>query len=288
MTDTAVASPRSICTICIVGWVVIAIAAIVILVSLRPTPQPPDYSKIPIVTDVNWDTLNAQNWQYTMRTGKNMPSVAVLSDAPLSPVNVLAMPFEGTQPDTEPMVFWHPLPNATEVYAEWWMKFSQTWACNPAGCGKIAFLFPPAGGDMYVGVYCVGTPLGSCDDPAGPKTPMRMGGQLQFGSYGGTPVMPNVKESPIVRDRWYHLAFYFKWSSTKEAHDGIWRWWVDGELNGEYTDIAVSMDPASEFQIAMTKQVLVTTPQYTYFDHTIIRANPPGSVVTSRVPRTPR
>jgi hypothetical protein len=267
----------------------VVLGLVVLALLLRPTPPvPPDYSKITIVTDTPWDALTSSGWQWQLRTGKNPPSIAVLSDAPTSPSNVMAMPFEGTQPDTEPMVFWHPMPSATEVYAEWWMKISQSWACNPAGCGKIAFLFPSSGGgDMYMGVYC-NTPNGTCT--AASDTPMQFAGQLQFGSYAGVPIFANVKVSPILRDRWYHYAFYLKWSSTPEAHDGIWRWWLDDELQGEFTDIAVAMGPAIEFQFAMTKQLVPDPPQqFVWFDHTIVRA-PGGSrgLQTRAKPMTPR
>jgi hypothetical protein len=286
MTNPVSSSPRTPSrTCCAVLAVILALTAAVLLMViaiLRPDPAPPDYARIPIVTDHAWDTITAQEWQAQARTGQP-PSIAVLSDAPISPLNVLAMPFAGTQPDTEPSVVWRPMPTAREVYAEWWMKVSANWECNPAGCGKIAFLFPASGGgDLYQGIYCA-TSNGTC--PSGTFTPMQFAGQLQFGAYAGTPIFPNVTTTPIDRDHWYHYAFYVRWSSTPEAHDGVWRWWVDDVLNGEYTDIAFAMGPATEFQFAMTKQTIQDPPdQFVWFDHTIIRATPGGpmGVATGR------
>lgn len=266
---------------------------LLVLTVLRPDPAPPDYSKLPIVADTGWPELTPGDWQYLMRTGRTMPSIASHADAPVSPAQVLQMPFLGTQPDTEPMVYWHPLPAAKEVYVEYDLKIGSTWQCNPAGCGKVSFLFAPQGGDTYMGIYCPpssGNPYGSC---GGSTTPAYFvaGGQLQFLAGAGAnyplgyPLMPNKITTPIYRDRWHHWALYYRWSSSPTADDGIWRWWIDGVLNGEYTDIVYSIDGAIEFQFAMTKQIEVTDPQFAYYDHTILRA--PGGGTAARAYRKP-
>jgi hypothetical protein len=189
--------------------------------------------------------------------------------APVSPGNVLALNFDGTKNDTEPGVLFTPLPQVREAYAEWWQKVSGTWTCDPAGCGKLAFIFPPMGGDLYVGIYCNVEPYGGCTDPN--PGHFVIGGQLQWGEYGGTPMLGNITRTPILRDRWHHLAFYVKWSTTPTAHDGIWRVYVDGILNLERTDIAVAIDPGIEFQFAPTRQMPPPNGLYLWIDHTILR-----------------
>lgn len=148
-----------------------------------------------------------------------------------------------------------------------------------------------------MGIYCppdASNPYGSCGTVTQPSH-FVTGGQLQFSAGAGSnyplgiPILPNVTTTPLYRDRWHHLAAYYRWSTSKTAADGIWRWWIDGTLNGEYTDIVYSLDPAIEFQFAMTKQKVPNPPdQFVWFDQTIVRA--PGgnrNLQRSLTPRTP-
>jgi len=171
------------------------------------------------------------------------------------------------------------MPGATEVYVDYWFRLSESWRCDPAGCGKVHFLFPASGGDTYMGIYCTDPGTASCTDPSASDNVMRTGGQLQFHDGAGAnyplgiPIFPNVTTTPIYRGRWHHLEAYYRFSSTKTAADGIWRWWVDGVRNGDYTDIVYSIDPIIEFQYSMTKQRPPDPPeQFVWFDHTTLRA----------------
>lgn len=57
---------------------------------------------------------------------------------------------------------------------------------------------------------------------------------------------PNVKNTTLVPNTWYHIQLYLKKSSSAGAPDGIVRWWVNGQLNGNYTNAKLYSDPFSE------------------------------------------
>jgi hypothetical protein len=261
------------CRLCAAVVVAIALVVVVLLiVLLRPTPPvPPDYAAIPVVTDTDWDAVQGSGWSYLQRTSDRPAGIGMDGTAPVSPADVLAIDFTGVNPDTEPGVFFHALPNVREVYAEWWMKVSANWTCGPAGCGKVAFIFPQSGGDTYVGIYCDSDPLGSCGETDLSPPSFIVGGQLQWDPYAGTPILANVARTPLERNRWYRMAWYLKWSSTPTTPDGIWRIWVDGRLQLERTDLTVAIGPGIEWQFAPTRQVPPPPNEYLWIDHTIVR-----------------
>ena len=273
---------RQVSTCCaVLGALFIgALVAIAIIVAvLQPGPQPPDYAKLPLVVDTPWDSVTGGGWQYIHRTGTNQPSIASDAKAPVSPSPILATDFTGTKPDTEPGANYHSLPGLREVYTEYWIKFSANWTCAPAGCGKVHFIYPSEGGDMYSGIYCPPTsanPKGNCPGGTSPAY-FVMGGQLQFsGGAGpnhplGEPILPNIVATPVYRDRWYRIAHYLKWSSTAQTCDGIWRWYVDGILNGDFADICFTIGSAIEVQFASTRQITPPPGEFQWIDHTLVR-----------------
>jgi hypothetical protein len=56
------------------------------------------------------------------------------------------------------------------------------------------------------------------------------------------------------------------------SRDGIIRFWIDGVLNGNYTDVQYPASSFIEFQYAPTLQTPPPAEQYMYVDHTKISA----------------
>ena len=48
---------------------------------------------------------------------------------------------------------------------------------------------------------------------------------------------------------WHRLEFYLKTSTTTSSRDGIVRWWVDGELVGDYPTVNLTPDGFEDFVI---------------------------------------
>jgi hypothetical protein len=100
---------------------------------------------------------------------------------------------------------------------------------------------------------------------------------------------PNVSTTPIIPGQWYNIEAYVKASSCETCRDGIVRWWVNGELNGDYTDMNYGTGIVNEFVWGNTwdgypngNGCCPTTEWHHYVDHLYISAPdcPDGCPVT--------
>jgi len=226
--------------------------------SLGGWPNEP--SGLTLFNDQSWDLLTGSGWNWLRRTASKNPTIIADSTAPFSPVNALQMIFTPDMArDSEPSVHWISLPGVKEIYTAWWMKVSPNWTCSPAGCGKITFLFTNGAGQVYSNLYSAGT--------SGP--PFRIGSNTEWAPYGQFIRYPNVTTTVFGANTWHRIEFYYRWeTSPGSSGDGIIRWWVDGVLNGDYTDVHYPASSFNEFQFAPTLQNPPPAEQYMYVDHT--------------------
>jgi hypothetical protein len=213
------------------------------------------------VNDQPWNLLTGNGWNYLRRSASKNADIVTDSAAPLSPSNLLRMIFTTDMGSNhEPGVHWLGLSGIKEIYTGWWIKVSPNWQCSPAGCGKMTFLFAPSGANVY-------TTLLNPDASQGP--PFRVGLRPQWGGYDLN-LLPNVATTLIGPGDWHRIEFYYKWETTPGVSgDGIIRWWVDGVLNGNHTNIRYPADNGfTEFQYAPTLQNPPTAEMYLYLDHT--------------------
>jgi len=104
---------------------------------------------------------------------------------------------------------------------------------------------------------------------------------------------PNVNPTAatMCRGNWYKIEVYFKSSTTATSRDGIWRWWVNGVLVGNYTNANWNPQGGNEWQWNNTWDSsgdLQNIPRASdwehYLDHIVIAVsngsvsidNPPG------------
>ena len=213
--------------------------------------------------DQPWNLLTGNAWNYLRRTSSKDASIVLDSAAPFSPLNELRMVFtpDMTQ-DTEPSVHWLGLPGIKEVFTGWWMKLSPNWECSPAGCGKVTFLFTNGAGQVYTGVYHSAT----ADGP-----PYRIAANTEWAPYGQRIWYPNVTTTPVSPGEWHRIEFYYRWETIPGVSgDGIIRFWVDGTLNGNYTNVQYPASSFVEFQYAPTLQNPPSAEQHMYIDHTYV------------------
>ena len=213
--------------------------------------------------DQPWDTVIGNGWNYLRRSATLDSTIANDSAAPFSPPNELQIVFTpDMQPDSEPSVHWLGLPGLKEIYTGWWMKLSPNWDCSPAGCGKVTFLFTDGAGQVYTGVY-------HSDSGGGP--PYRIAVNTEWAPYGQQIWYPNASTTPVSPGEWHRIEVYYKWETNSGASgDGIIRWWVDGVLNGNYTNVHYPASSFVEFQYAPTLQNPPAAEQYMYVDHTYV------------------
>jgi len=106
----------------------------------------------------------------------------------------------------------------------------------------------------------------------------------------GMTCYPNVKDTPIYRDTWYTVETYVVSSTCLTCRNATVKWWVDGVLQGNYTNLNYGDGIINEWQInhlwdgtSTTQCGPPTNPsnaigrdcrkdQYLYFDHVILAA----------------
>jgi len=201
------------------------------------------------------------SWRYLRRSSSKDDAIVADPAAPASPPGVLRITFTtDMQRDHEPSVHFVGLPRVAEVFSGWWMKLSPNWTCSPAGCGKITFLLPDSAnpGVIYSNL-------------AGRDGVHYVNVATTWPSTGYKFWPNNVAQTRVDDDHWYRVEWYVKWASAPGAADGIIRWWVNGELNGDHRSVPFPEVPAfTEFQHASTRQDPPPTEQYMYIDHTYV------------------
>ena len=104
-----------------------------------------------------------------------------------------------------------------------------------------------------------------------PGPPYRIGVNTEWAPYGQRIWLPNLTTTYVNPGEWHRLEFYYRWETTPGiSGDGIIRWWVDGVLNGNYTNIHYPASSFIEFQYAPTLQNPPPAEQYMYVDHTYV------------------
>jgi uncharacterized protein YjdB len=215
-----------------------------------------------VFNDQPWSLMTGNGWKYLRRTSTKDDGIVVDPTSPRSAADVLRIVFTTNMiHDTEPSVHWIGLGGLREIYTSWWMKVSPNWQCSAAGCGKITFLMTNVGGQVYTNLY---------NSAAGRGAPYRVGVNTEWSPYGQKIWMPNVTTTPVNPGEWHRIEVYYRWETASGAANGIIRWWVDGVLNGDYTNVQYPSGSFIEYQYAPTLQNPPTTEQYMYIDHTYV------------------
>lgn len=130
------------------------------------------------------------------------------------------------------------------------------------------------------------------------------GGSIYFGHNSGTldnshtcsyqlglKCFPNVNGVQLVKGVWTKVEAYVKKSTTATSRDGIVRWWVNGVLSGNYTNINYAQNGLNEWVWSETWDGTVTNPIPSadwswYIDHLHISI-PGGSNSADQPPGPP-
>lgn len=183
-----------------------------------------------VVTDWGWPTLTGSGWH------DEGGSTGVASDgtAPLSPSSVLQQTFNTGMPaGISPGNNWFAFPQpAKEVYIGFWWKANAGFENHPV-LTKILFLSDTNGNPIFF--YMAG---------AGPS--VRIGMQYQNSDIdnshiSGFPGVPGTFDigggQSVTLGSWAKLELYVKRSTTPTSRDGIFRYWVNGVLAREFTNM---------------------------------------------------
>ena len=123
-----------------------------------------------------------------------------------------------------------------EFYWGFWWKPSNPFQSHSSGVNKIAFIFTPEQSSS------TGMDLLYFDLVPNPwrilcQNDLYLGG----GPTAGALMQGNVATTTVALGQWHRIEIYVKYSTGSNA-DGIVKWWVDGQLNGSYSNLKMVQD----------------------------------------------
>lgn len=189
------------------------------------------------IEDQSWSVVDAVKWTLQWGTATIVPDLAAPFSGPLSLQITYPTGFEGgTAPGTMELEF----PRRRAIYTGLWWKVSDPWQGHPSNVNKIQFLFSANGSPTYMGMY--GSPGGPYD--------LRI-----LPSFTGLPsdwFKPNVKDVPVTLGVWHRIEWLVVYNTTTDPPNGVYRWWLDGELVGDHTNVEFPTAGLQYFKVSPT------------------------------------
>jgi hypothetical protein len=189
------------------------------------------------MTNQPWNALIGGGWN---RRSGGTDQIISDSTAPVSPTNVLEYIYpvgfvDGYAPATQ----FYPV-SGKEIFVGMWWKPSSSWQGNRSFVNKIQF-FQVQNSSIYMTMY-------------GPNGgPYELRTNAQWPEMGSQWMTPNASSGVVTLGQWHRLEWYLKYDSSYGAGDGIIRWWMDGVLVGNYTNVRFPNDAGFvEYQISPT------------------------------------
>jgi len=158
------------------------------------------------------------------------------------PGNVLEMRYPvGFAGSVGPASEWRPVPNLRRIFLGFWWKASNPWQGHSSNVNKILFAFPSSGfGDIYLAMY--GTPGG----------PYELRVLPQFPGITSRWLVPNVTQVPVTLGTWHRIEWLMEYNTTTSPANGVVKWWMDGQLLGDYRNAEFPAAPMAEIKINPT------------------------------------
>ncbi len=184
--------------------------------------EPPGFREI---GDQPFDALEAGQW-HMIFNDSGWTRVVQDPSAPLSAPGVARMSYPvgfpgGIAPGTEYIA----LPHPRELFVGLWWKAGDPWQGHESSVNKIQFLFFPDGSDIYLAMY--GPPNG----------PYELRVLPQFHGQPSDWLTPNTGYRPVTLGAWHRIEWLMALNTAKGWPDGVCRWWIDGKLAGDYTNL---------------------------------------------------
>ena len=189
-------------------------------------------------SDQPFDQLAGLGWDWPAI----VPGVVRIVDdpsAPLSPPHVLRFDYRpGFSGGGAPGLVDYPHSGSPEVYAGFWWKPSEPWQNHPSNVNKLAFWQTATWGS-------------SADIQMYGPAPYQLHVVTQFRS-GTARLQPNINQTAVTLGTWHRIEWHLKYASSAGA-DGLVEWWLDGVLQGRYTNLRTPGDQGfTVFQFSPT------------------------------------
>ena len=193
--------------------------------------------------------------------------LAVNDSAPFSPSGVMQFHYPvGFLAGESPGTVLIKLEGKRRLFVGTWWKASAGWQGHDSNVNKIQFLFPPDGnGDLYMCFY---------GPPGGPYA-LRVNLQL-VGADTRDWLRPNVGTGEVTMGEWHRIEWLVD-EGTPGVANGLVRWWLDGQLVGDYRDVLFPNLLLDNYKVAPTwggMGGVKTQDDYTWYDHVFIATKP--------------
>jgi hypothetical protein len=213
-----------------------------------------------VLTDWALDALTGSGWDINDANG--YATIVTDVGAPRSAPAVGQWRYPaGFAGGSAPATMYHTLPPSfTEGFVGVWWKPSSPWQGHPSSVNKIYFLLGGPCGNLIPVMY------GASGGPYELRVAPEWGTDWSW-------LTPNVSAVPIALGAWHKVELYFKYNAPGNAN-GIVRWWLDGSLIGDYTNVSFPEAGCfAEFQFSPTWGGVGDVKRqtdYFWFDHVYI------------------
>jgi Big-like domain-containing protein len=195
-----------------------------------PGTWPNEPSGFTTVTDFGFDNFNSGGW--STNPG---PTISTDGNAPRSPSNVATWFYpQGFGAGSSPGTVFYPA-TVVDHFVGYWFKYSNPYSNQAVGTKQW---YPYGSADYFVLFTSSSKMQVDIQVPA-----------AQGGSYN---LSGNVSDPTITLGVWHRFELYFKRASSPSASDGIVRWWIDGALAGNYTNVMWPSTTFDELRFAPT------------------------------------
>ena len=215
----------------------IATIAVKRVASSVPWPEEPD--GLVTRSEQPFDALDSFGWQASS-TGRDDAVAASDSSALWSPPHVLRFNYHpGMAGGGAPGLVKFPHAASKEVFAGLWWKPSDPWENHPSNVNKLAFWQTNTwGSSVDIQLY-------------GPA-PYQLQVVTEFPA-GTARLRPNVTTTTVMLGTWHRVEWHLRYASAAGGSDGLVEWWLDGILQGRYSNVQTPSDSGfTEFQRSPT------------------------------------
>lgn len=200
-------------------------------------------------------------------------SVTSDSSAPLSPASVLRSTMNKDVRVGGTELHYAFPPGLKEVYVGFLWRTNPDFSGNGVGANKTMFIKGPV---HQNGVFLFQHPQSIPSVSRFYWTTQNPNNLDQCGGSDIDQCFPNVRTTFIVPGTWYKFETYFKASTCATCKNGIVRWWINGQLEGNFTNFAYGPDLAEwvwseTWDGASNGAGFLTNPSH-YLDHIHISA----------------